>query len=109
MSAELRGVGVGLVSMPRFERALARFGDRLLTRLFTPAEIAYASRKRRGAHSLAGRFAAKCAGRAALRQSGRRVMLSDLEVVRRRSGEPTLVLLGDPEGGPRLPCSCDRR
>ena len=89
MSAELAGVGIGLVSVPRFRAALDRFGPRLAERVFSPAELAYATRKRSAAHSLAGRFAAKCAGRRAL---GWRVALRDLEVVRRRSGEPTLEI-----------------
>ena len=88
----LLAVEVGLIETPRFHRALQRFGDRLLERVFTPDEIAYARRKKRGEHNLAARFAAKCAGRRALlRLGGRRVKLLELEVVRRRSGEPTLV------------------
>lgn len=93
MSAEpgLSGIELGLVSVPRFRRALERFGPRLLHRLFSADEIAYAGRKRDGVHNLAARFAAKCAGRRALARLGappRR--WSEFEVVRRRSGEPTL-------------------
>ena len=39
--SHLEGIGVALVSVPRFERALERFGERLLERVFTPAEVAY--------------------------------------------------------------------
>ena len=78
--------------MPRFKSALDRFGARLLARVFCEAEVAYAQRKRDGTHNLAARFAAKCAGRRALRRLGVRVGWRDLEVVRRRGGEPTLVL-----------------
>jgi holo-[acyl-carrier protein] synthase len=94
----LSGVAVGLVSVPRFERALARFGERLLARVFTPAERAYAERRRAaGGHSLAARFAAKCAGRRALAALGGRVpRLAELEVVRAPSGEPGLVLATGP-------------
>jgi holo-[acyl-carrier protein] synthase len=88
----LLGVEVGLIETPRFRRALERHGDRLLERVFTRDEIDYARRKKSSEHNLAARFAAKCAGRRALlRLSGRRVKLVQLEVVRRRSGEPTLV------------------
>jgi holo-[acyl-carrier protein] synthase len=89
-------VGVGLVATPRFHRALERFGERLLARVFTADEIAYAQRKRNGEHNLAARFAAKCAGRSVLRPLGVRARLCEIEVVRRRSGEPTLRLLGAP-------------
>jgi phosphopantetheinyl transferase (holo-ACP synthase) len=53
-------------------------------------------RRQRGAgHSLAARFAAKCAGRRALAALGGGVpRLADLEVVRARSGEPSLVVRG---------------
>lgn len=92
----LAAVEVGLVSMPRFRSTLDRFGARLLARVFSEAEVAYARRKRDGTHNLAVRFAAKCAGRRALRRIGVRAGWQDLEVVRRRSGEPTLALRGRP-------------
>lgn len=93
--SRLAGVAVGLVATPRFRRALDRHGERLLLRVFTPDEVAYASRKRHSEHNLAARFAAKCAGRRLLRPlAGCGVRLSDIEVVRRRSGEPTLRVLG---------------
>jgi holo-[acyl-carrier protein] synthase len=97
--AELAGVGVELVSVPRFRSAVDRFGGRLLERVFSPGELAYAERKRDGALNLAARFAAKCAGRRALAHAlEERVALRALEVVRRRSGEPTLALVcGPPE------------
>ncbi len=91
MSAEFAGVGVRLVEVQRLRRALERFGDRLLERVFTSAEIAYAARKRNGEQNLAARLAAKLAARQLLREnSGARVPLRDLEVVRKRSGEPEL-------------------
>ena len=91
--AGLRAVEVGLIETPRFRRALERHGERLLARVFTRGEIAYARRKRSAEHNLAARFAAKCAGRRALaRVTGRRIALHEIEVVRRRSGEPTLVV-----------------
>jgi holo-[acyl-carrier protein] synthase len=93
LSAELQGIGVALVSVPRFEQALQRFGERFLERIFSPAEIAYTRRKRYGTQNLAARFAAKCAGRALLRSHcARGLRLRDFEVERRPSGEPTLVL-----------------
>jgi holo-[acyl-carrier protein] synthase len=89
------GVGVELVSVPRFEAALARHGKRLLPRVFREGEIAYAERKGQPAHSFAARFAAKAAARRALAGAlGGRPALRDVEVVRRRSGEPTLALRG---------------
>lgn len=86
-------MGLALVEVPRFRAALERRGDRLLARVFSEDELAYARRKKAGWQNLAARFAAKCAGRAALRGPlGRALPLSGLEVVRRKSGEPRLVL-----------------
>lgn len=93
MSRELCGVGVSLVPVGRFERALRRWGVRMERRLFTAAELEYAGRKRRGEQNLAARFAAKCAARSALGSVlAEPVRLRDLEVTRRPTGEPTLEL-----------------
>jgi holo-[acyl-carrier-protein] synthase len=91
----LGGVAVRLVDVPRFRRAVERYGQHLLGRVFTAAEIAYGAKKRDGAPNLAVRFAAKCAGRELVwRGFGRRVPLLALEIVRRSSGEPTLAVQG---------------
>lgn len=93
MSGALSGVGLAGVEVPRFRAALERRGERLLVRVFSPAELEYARRKKTGWQNLAARFAAKCAGREALRRAlGRRLRLSELEVARRKSGEPRLVI-----------------
>src|SRR3989304_1985592 len=52
------GVGTDLVSVPRLRRAVGR-RDRLLTRLFTEAEVAECRRRADPAPHLAARFAAK--------------------------------------------------
>jgi holo-[acyl-carrier protein] synthase len=83
------GLGVGIVETERFRAAERRFGARLLERIFTPGERAYAARRRRGFESLAVRFAAKLAARRALGLA--RARLHDLEVVRERGRAPSLV------------------
>jgi holo-[acyl-carrier protein] synthase len=83
------GLGVGIVETERFRRAERRFGARLAERVFTPGELVYAARKRRGFESLAVRFAAKLAARRALGLAHAR--FRDLEVVRVRGAAPTLV------------------
>ena len=49
-------VGIDLIEVTRVERVLARYGDRFLERVFTPAEILYC---RARPPELAARFAAK--------------------------------------------------
>ncbi len=91
--SEIVGLGVGLVSVPRLRRVLDRFGPHLEERIFLRAELEYAARKRNRWHNLGARFAAKCAGRRAL--SGlleTPVRLREIEVARKRTGEPTLRL-----------------
>lgn len=96
MPDSLRGIGVGLIETPRFQLAIERRGERLLKRVFTPDEVAYAQRKKNGVHNFAARFAAKRAGRQVLAPLvPGPIPWRDLEVVRRRSGEPTLVVRGD--------------
>jgi len=63
----LSGVGLSLVEVPRFRAALERRGEAFAARIFTPAELDYARGKRQGWQNLAARFAAKLAGRQALR------------------------------------------
>ncbi|MFI5316089.1 MAG: holo-ACP synthase [Myxococcota bacterium] len=93
MSAALSGVGLALVEVPRFRALLERRGDAFAARVFSQGELAYARGKRAGWQNLAARFAAKLAGRAALRAPlGRGVALAGLEVTRLRSGAPVLAL-----------------
>jgi holo-[acyl-carrier protein] synthase len=86
------GLGIELVDLARFEALLDRYGDRMRARLFTAGEREYAARKVRDGESLAARFAVKVAAQRALRSPGPR--WKDIEVVRGRTGPPTLRLAG---------------
>ena len=88
------GIGIDATDIPRIDRAIARYGDRFLRRVFTDREIAYCSAKRHSAPSYAGRFAAKEAGMKAL-GTGHilGVMWKDIEVVR-GCGPPRLEFHG---------------
>jgi holo-[acyl-carrier protein] synthase len=80
------GVGIDLIEIERVERALER-RPRLAERLFTPAELAYASERARPGRHLAARFAAK---EAVIKALGRGLPPREIEVV---SGEPPTVRL----------------
>ncbi len=89
-------VGVDLVEVPRVERMLARYGDRFLERVFSPAEVLYT---RRRVPELAARFAAKEAVAKAL-GVGMRMLAPDgvgwreVEVLGDHRGRPEVYLHG---------------
>jgi holo-[acyl-carrier protein] synthase len=80
------GVGIDLIEIQRVERALER-RPRLAERLFTPAEIAYASERARPGRHLAVRFAAK---EAVIKALGQGVPPREIEV---EAGQPPRVRL----------------
>jgi holo-[acyl-carrier protein] synthase len=86
----LGGVGLDLLDVDRFERALAR-RPRLAQRLFTEGELEYAAGRARPAQHLAARFCAKEAVSKALGLSG--WSFRDVEVVS-SGGAPELRLSG---------------
>jgi len=52
-------IGIDIVEISRIRRLVDRYGERFLTKIFTPAEIATCFARARPAESLAARFAAK--------------------------------------------------
>jgi holo-[acyl-carrier protein] synthase len=89
------GTGVDVVEVARIRAAVERFGNRFLTRVFTPLEVQYCTSKPNAAERLAARFAAKEAGMKAVGTGLRHgVTWHDLEVVRGTSGKPSLRLTG---------------
>jgi len=91
------GLGSDICDIRRIEAAIARHGDRFLTRVFTITERAKAARRteRIRAGTFAKRFAAKEAAAKALGTGfSRGVFFSDLGVVNLPSGQPTLMLTG---------------
>ncbi len=89
------GLGTDLAEIDRVSRSIERFGDRFLSRIYTPGEIAYCRRKKSFAESFAARFAAKEAGAKALGTGiSRGVSWHEFEVQREPSGRPVMVLSG---------------
>ena len=84
-------VGVDVIEIERVAATLARFGDRFLERVFTEGETAYC---RGRAPQLAARFAAKEAVMKALGTGTRGVGWREIEVTRKRTGEPGIALHG---------------
>ena len=89
------GLGSDMVDIRRIERALDRFGERFVNRLFTDIERARAERRRSPADTYAKRFAAKEACAKALGTGFRRgVFWRDMGVVNLPGGRPTMHLTG---------------
>ena len=91
---EIIGLGIDATEISRIAKTIDRYGDRFVTRIFTPGEVAYCRRKRDAASSFAARFAAKEAAMKALGTGhSRGVLWKDVEVVR-RNGPPSLAFHG---------------
>jgi holo-[acyl-carrier protein] synthase len=88
-------IGVDLVENVRIEHSLERFGERFLHRVFTEGEIAYSQSMKYPARHLAARFAAKEAVSKAFGTGiGKSMGWKDIDVHRKESGEPYVVLEG---------------
>ena len=91
----IKGIGVDLCEVDRIEAAIARHGERFLSRIYTDAERAYCDSKPNRMERLAGRFAAKEAAMKALGTGWRRgVAWREFEVARAASGQPIIALHG---------------
>lgn len=93
MSAEPLGIGIDAVEIERFRKVLQRRPG-LGRRLFTDSERAYGDRFADPAPRLAARFAAKEATMKALGVGIGSFGFHEVEVARRESGEPVLVVDG---------------
>ena len=89
------GTGVDIVEVVRIEESMKKFGQRFLNRVFLPDEVAYAKSRKYPARHLAARFAAKEAVSKAFGTGmGEKLGWRDIEVRRKDSGEPFIVLRG---------------
>jgi holo-[acyl-carrier protein] synthase len=89
------GVGVDIIEVERIRASHERFGERFLKRILRPDEIAYCFTHAQPAPFLAARFAAKEAISKALGTGiGGQLGWQDMEVKRKASGEPYVILHG---------------
>jgi len=83
------------VDCTRLGEMIGRHGQRFLTRVFTPAELAYCRGRKREMEHLAGRFAAKEAVLKVLGTGWRNgICWTDIEVRNEPSGQPVVKLAG---------------
>jgi holo-[acyl-carrier protein] synthase len=89
------GLGIDIIEVARIRASHEKFGDRFLQRILRPGEIAYCLSNKHPAPHVAARFAAKEAIAKAFGTGiGRHLGWQDMEIVRKESGEPYVVLHG---------------
>jgi holo-[acyl-carrier protein] synthase len=89
------GIGVDIVEVARIRDSLERHGERFHARICTVGEAEYCAKMRDPAPFFAARFAAKEAVSKALGTGiGAQCEWHDIEVRRKASGEPFIVLHG---------------
>src|SRR5215813_15563084 len=100
------GTGVDITEVPRIKASVERFGQRFLSRVFTPEELRYCLAKPNSAERLAARFAAKEAGLKAIGTGLRHgITWQDVEVLRMPGQRPVLKFNGKAaEFAERLGC-----
>jgi holo-[acyl-carrier protein] synthase len=90
------GIGVDLVDIRRIARAIQRWRERFINRVYTAREINLSRHSPRLASFLALRFAAKEAFSKAMGLGMRRgIRWRDIEIVHNASGRPELSLRGE--------------
>jgi holo-[acyl-carrier protein] synthase len=89
------GTGIDLIEVARIASSHEKFGDRFVNRFLLPDEIAYCLAHRKPAPFLAARFAAKEAVSKAFGTGiGAALGWQNVEICRKESGEPFVVLHG---------------
>jgi holo-[acyl-carrier protein] synthase len=87
------GVGIDIIEVGRIEASYEKFGERFLNRILHPNEIGYCLSHRAPGPFLAARFASKEAISKAFGTGiGAELGWQDMEVGRKPSGEPFVIL-----------------
>ena len=89
------GTGIDIIEVARITSSYEKFGERFVNRILVAGEIAYCLGHRRPGPFLAARFAAKEAVSKAFGTGiGAQLGWQDIEIRRKESGEPFVVLHG---------------
>ena len=89
------GVGIDIIEVGRIASSYEKFGERFVNRILLPDEIAYCLSHKNPAPFIAARFAAKEAISKAFGTGiGAQLGWRDMEIRRKESGEPFVVLHG---------------
>src|SRR5438309_8986254 len=89
------GIGIDIIEVERIQKSFEKFGERFLKRILHPNEINYCLSHRVPAPFLAARFAGKEAISKAFGTGiGAQLGWQDMEIGRKPSGEPFVILHG---------------
>ena len=89
------GTGIDIIEVARIRASHEKFGERFAARILLPSEMEYCNSHKDPAPFIAARFAAKEAVSKAFGTGiGASIGWHDIEVKRRETGEPFLVLHG---------------
>jgi len=90
------GIGIDIIEVTRIKASLEKFGERFGQRILLPDEMAYCLSHRHPAPFVAARFAAKEAISKAFGTGiGAALGWRDMEIRRKESGEPFVILHGN--------------
>ena len=92
-------IGVDIIEIARIEKAVARWGDRLLNRVYTESELKL---YRNEPSSLAARFAGKEAVIKALSSQATYLSWKEIEILSESNGKPSLRLYGKAQSQARI-------
>ena len=89
------GIGIDIIEVERIRASHEKFGERFLSRILCPSEISYCLSYKAPGPFLAARVAAKEAISKAFGTGiGAQLAWQDMEVARKESGEPYVILHG---------------
>lgn len=90
------GTGIDIIEVERIAASYEKFGERFLNRILVKGEVQYCLSHTRPGPFLAARFAAKEAVSKAFGTGiGAQLSWQDIEVKRKESGEPYVVMHGN--------------
>src|SRR2546422_2312968 len=90
----IRGLGIDVIEVDRIRRAVGRWGEAFLYRVFTPAELSRGRVSAAMAERIAGRFAAKEAVMKALGVGRPGIGWQEIEITVDPMGKPEARLTG---------------
>ncbi|OGC23754.1 hypothetical protein A2291_05155 [candidate division WOR-1 bacterium RIFOXYB2_FULL_42_35] len=92
----IKGIGIDIIEISRIKEAVEKYGDKFLSRVYTPQEIAYCKSLNQYRYpELAVRFAAKEAYSKAVGTGiGAEVKWTEVEIINNELGKPHIAVKG---------------